>query len=63
MPAESARWGTYRRDIHPYKEGPYEGYTPREHWEPEVARLLASYFPARSQVFLDQLRKAGLAAP
>src|SRR5205085_1996267 len=43
--AESARWGGYRRDVHPYKTGPYELYTRNEHWRPEIHRLLEEYFP------------------
>ncbi len=58
--AESARWGGYRRDIHPYKEGPYELYTRDTHWRPEVDRLLNNYFPKRTAVVIDQLRQKGL---
>ena len=42
--AESARWGDYRRDVHPYKVGPYALYTHDDHWRPEVQRLLKSIF-------------------
>jgi hypothetical protein len=63
MPVEAARWGSYRRDVHPYKDGPFEAYTAKGHWEPEVARLLAAYFPARTTSFGEQLRKAGLLTP
>ena len=63
MPAEAARWGSYRRDVHPYKEGPFEAYTAMGHWEPEVARLLTGYFPARTTSFAAQLRTAGLLTP
>ena len=58
--AESARWGDYRRDLHPYKEGPYELYTRDDHWRPEVRRLLDSYFPQRTGVLVRQLEAAGL---
>ncbi len=58
--AESARWGNYRRDVHPYKTGPYESYTRNEHWRPEIQRLLTEYFPQRSKVVLDQFRSVGL---
>lgn len=58
--AESARWGDYRRDVHPYQNGPYYLYTRDEHWLPEVNRLVQSYFPQRQSVFLSQLRSAGL---
>ncbi|HUR47691.1 MAG TPA: CotH kinase family protein, partial [Candidatus Saccharimonadales bacterium] len=58
--AESARWGAYRRDVHPYKTGPYELYTRNEHWRPEVDRLLTSYFPRRSAAVLQQFAERGL---
>jgi hypothetical protein len=58
--AEAARWGDYRHNIHRYKEGPYELYTPRGHWRPEVERLLNEYFPHRSAKVLEQFRAAGL---
>ncbi|MSU35111.1 MAG: hypothetical protein EXS36_08345 [Pedosphaera sp.] len=47
--AESARWGDYRRFIHPYKTGPFERYTREAHWRPEVQRILRDFFP---QAFL-----------
>ncbi len=59
MICESARWGDYRRDVHPYREGPYELYTVQQHWEPEVRRLLQEYFPNRTATLLQQLRTAG----
>lgn len=58
--AEAARWGDYRRDVHPYKEGPFERYTREEHWRPEVNRLLNDYFPRRTEAFRRQLLGAGL---
>lgn len=58
--AESARWGDYRRDVHPYKVGPYELYTRDDHWRPEIQRLLNDYFLKRPSVFIGQLREAGL---
>ncbi len=61
--AESARWGDYRRDVHRYKEGPYELYTRDDHWRPEVQRLLKDYFPRRTAELLDQFRKANLVEP
>ena len=57
---ESARWGDYRRDVHQYKTGPYELYTRDDHWRPEVKRLIETYFPKRSDIFLKQLKTAGL---
>lgn len=58
--AESARWGDYRRDVHPYKVGPYLLYTRDEHWRPEIQRLLKEYFPHRPAAVLKQFREAGL---
>ena len=48
--AESARWGSYRRDP------PFT----LEDWSAERNRLLGEYFPKRTQVLLRQLRTAGL---
>jgi hypothetical protein len=58
--AESARWGSYRNDVHRYKEGPYERYTRDDHWRPEIQRLLKEYFPKRADVFLGLLEKHGI---
>lgn len=58
--AESARWGDYRRDAHPYKTGPYELYTRNAHWRPEVERVLTGYFPRRTAVLQEQFNAAGL---
>ena len=58
--AEAARWGSYRQAVHRYKTGPYEIYTVKDHWEPEIQRLLAEYFPRRLAVLLDQFRQRGL---
>ena len=60
MLLESARWGDYRRDVHPYKTAPYELYTVSQHWKPEVRRLLEDYFPKRPTEFTKQLIEAGL---
>jgi len=49
--AESARWGDQHQD---------RPYTVDEHWQAERDRLLAEYLPRRSEVFLDQLRRADL---
>jgi hypothetical protein len=61
--AEAARWGTYRRDVHQYKTGPYERYTVAAHWQPEVHRILTRYFPERRTILLDQFRERGLFPP
>lgn len=60
MVLESARWGDYRRDVHPYRVGPYVLYDPEEHWETEVQRLLIDYFPNRSERVVSQLEKINL---
>ena len=63
LAAEAARWGTYRRDVHQYKTGPYERYTVPGHWQPEVDRILTRYFPERRGILLDQFRERGLFPP
>ncbi|HXJ73580.1 MAG TPA: hypothetical protein VNM37_12025, partial [Candidatus Dormibacteraeota bacterium] len=55
-----ARWGDYRRDVHPYKEGPYELYTRDRHWRPEIQRVLTGFFPERTERVLQQFREVGL---
>ena len=62
LTAEAARWGNYRRDVQPYKTGPYEGYTVAKHWQPEVNRILTQYFPQRRGVLVNQFRERGLFA-
>jgi hypothetical protein len=51
MVAESARWG----DQHASNP-----YTRDEHWAKEKTNLLNNYFPRRSAIVLEQLRRAGL---
>jgi hypothetical protein len=58
--AESAHWGSYRRDINPYKVGPYEFYKPDVHWRPEVQRLLSQYFAQRPAAIIQLFRERGL---
>jgi hypothetical protein len=57
--AESARWGDYRRDVHPYSGGPYALYT-KEHWLAEQSFLVDQYFPQRTGVFISDLKEANL---
>ncbi len=57
---ESARWGDYRRDVHPWSSGPYELYTRDDFWLPEMSRILTQYLPNRPGVFLNQLRSSDL---
>ncbi len=58
--AESARWGDYRRDVHPWQTPPYELYTKESHWTPQKNYILNTYFPNRTSSFLASLRNAGL---
>jgi hypothetical protein len=61
LTAESARWGDYRRDVHPYQNsGPFDLYSYTDHWLTQRDFMLNTYFPERTQVLLDQLRSAGL---
>jgi hypothetical protein len=58
--AESARWGDYRRDVHPWQTPPYDLYTRETHWIPELNFMLSTYFPGRTDAFIASLRSAGL---
>jgi hypothetical protein len=49
--AESARWGGFRRD---------PPYTRDKEWVAEQRRLLEGYFPKRTAIVIEQLRRAGL---
>jgi hypothetical protein len=60
LPAESLRWGDYRHTVHPHESGPFETYTVSQHWEPEIQRIVGSYFPKRAAAFRQQLKQAGL---
>ena len=57
--AESARWGDYRRDIHRYREGPYQLHTPKL-WQTEINRLLTDYFPIRTKILTENLQEFGV---
>lgn len=51
---ESARWGDYRRDVHPYySQG--ELYTPENQYMAQRNKLKTDYFPRRRDIFLQQL--------
>jgi len=55
---EAARWGDYRRDVHPYtKQG--ELYTVDNQYQTERQRLLTQYFPNRSQTVVRQMKDRG----
>jgi hypothetical protein len=49
--AESARWGYYRKT---------PPFTRDVEWLTEQKRLVTDYFPKRTRIFLQQLRRAGL---
>ena len=54
--AEAARWGDYRRDVHPYqRKGKY--YTVDDSYMRERNRLLNDYFPYRSAIVLADIRR------
>ena len=55
---EAARWGDYRRDVHPYtSQGSL--YKPDGTYASERTRLLKQYFPVRTDNFIQQLRNKG----
>jgi hypothetical protein len=58
--AEAARWGDYRRDVHRWQTGPYELYDKESYWVPQMNYVMNSYFPNRTNSFLNSLRNAGL---
>ncbi len=59
--AESARWGDYRRDVHPFQTvGPFDLYTVEDYLLPQQDFMLNTYFPGRIDVFIGQLRNAGM---
>ena len=58
---ESARWGDYRRDVHPWvSNGPFFLYGKENYWTPQNNYLLNTFFPQRTNIFLTQLRENGL---
>lgn len=61
LQAESARWGDYRRDVHPYQTaGPFALYTRDNHWASRQEFIQQTIFPQRNDQFISQLRSAGL---
>jgi hypothetical protein len=56
---ESARWGDYRRDVHP-RDNDNDLYTPEKYWVKTLDWLTGSYFPARTDLVINQLRLSGL---
>ncbi len=57
--AESARWGSYRRDKH-CRGAPCALYTRNDHWQAEYERLVNDYLPHRTAIVVQQFRNAGL---
>lgn len=55
---EAARWGDYRRDVHPYSSKG-ELYTVDNHYMTERSRLLDKYFPYRTANFKNSLISKG----
>ena len=55
---EAARWGDYRLVVHQYSSKG-KNYDVDNYYMTERNRLLSSYFPTRSEVFLEQLTKQG----
>jgi hypothetical protein len=51
---EAARWGDYRRDVHPWQSRG-QLYTVDEHYMAERNRLLTQYFPYRSERVLSNI--------
>ncbi len=52
--AEAARWGDYRRDVHPWQSRG-QLYTVDDHYMTERNRLLTQYFPYRSDNVLEDI--------
>ncbi|MEZ6102311.1 MAG: CotH kinase family protein [Pirellulaceae bacterium] len=59
--AESARWGDYRLIVHQHETGPYLRYSADAHWRVEIDRLMREYFPRRTGILVEQLKKVDLA--
>ena len=51
---EAARWGDYRRDVHPYQTAG-QLYTVDDQYMTERDRLINVYFPDRSQRVLEMI--------
>lgn len=60
IPAEAARWGSYRLESNAFGSKPFEVYSAAGHWRPEVDRILTNYFPSRTGILVEQLTRSGL---
>lgn len=58
--SETARWGDYRRDVHPWRAGQTFDLYDKYYWRTELDFLTTQYFPQRGDVFIQQLKSAGL---
>lgn len=61
--AESARWGSYRRDVYCYASPPCTLYTVDGDWQVEHDRLASEILPARGGMLRSQLTARGWLTP
>ena len=57
--AESARWGDYRKDVHPYGSTQAELYRADVHYVQENKRMHEEFFPKRTENLIADLKKKG----
>jgi len=57
--AESARWGDYRKDVHPYTSAG-ELYKKDVQFDAQKKVMLETYFPQRTNNFVTYMKNAGL---
>lgn len=57
--AESARWGDYRRDVHPYS-AIGDLYRKDVQFDAQKKSMLETYFPQRTTNFVTNMKNAGL---
>lgn len=57
--AESARWGDYRKDVHPYSSAG-ELYKKDVQYDAQKKWMLETYFPQRTNNFVNYMKTAGL---
>ncbi len=58
LPAESARWGDYRRDVD--GGSTYSVYTRENQWQTRVDFMENNYLPQRTDIVFNQLKSKGL---
>lgn len=54
---ESARWGDYRRDVHPYGGSNYQLCTVEDTYQPQQNKMMNTILPKRRDVFVKQMRR------